>query len=112
MVEKVPVTQDWIARSELVDWATRAMEPLATSIQLNAAELIQIGPGEPAQFIHRDSDSWPLPIGPVPLVVNAIVALDDCTLGNGASGGSVGGSAVALDASWPEAATGNVGSGI
>ena len=57
----------------------------ASSVLLNAGELIQIQPGEPAQFPHRDSDSWPVPIGAEPIIVNAIVALDDCTLENGAT---------------------------
>jgi ectoine hydroxylase-related dioxygenase (phytanoyl-CoA dioxygenase family) len=53
---------------------------------VNAAELIQIGAGEPAQLLHRDSDSWQAaPRGMKPVVVNAIVALDDFTLENGAT---------------------------
>ena len=44
---------------------------------LNAAELIQIGAGEPGQYLLRDSDSWPLvPLGDQPIIVNALIALD------------------------------------
>ncbi len=85
LCEKVPGTNDLLAHPELVDWAERAIAPLAASVRLNAGELIQIGPGEPAQMLHRDSDSWPLPVGPDPCVVNAIIAFDDCTLENGAT---------------------------
>lgn len=75
-----------IGDGRLLEWATLAMTGLSNSVLLNAAELIQIGPGEPAQFLHRDSDSWQaVPLGQTPIIVNAIVALDDFTLENGAT---------------------------
>lgn len=86
LVEKAASTADLIGRPELVEWAERAIGPGADSILLNAGELIQIQGGEPAQFPHRDTDSWPeLPIGENPILVNAILALDDFTLENGAT---------------------------
>ena len=85
LVEKVPSSAELIGRTELVAWAERLIGPLASSVLLNAGELIQIQPGEPAQYPHRDSDSWPVPIGEDPIIVNAIVALDPCTLENGAT---------------------------
>ncbi len=75
-----------IADPRLVEWATAVMRPSCTSVLLNAGELIQIGSGEGAQYRHRDTDSWPaLPPADTPFVVNAIVALDDFTLDNGAT---------------------------
>ena len=85
LLEKIPNSADLIGRPELVDWAERLIGPIASSVLLNAGELIQIQPGEPAQFPHRDTDSWPVPIGEHPIIVNAIVALDPCTLQNGAT---------------------------
>ena len=86
LLEKVPSSADLIGRPELIEWAERLMAPVAESIQLNAGELIQIQPGEPAQFVHRDCDSWPqIPLGQDPIIVNALVALDACTLENGAT---------------------------
>ena len=85
LADKVPSSAELMARPELVEWAERLMGEVSSSILLNAGELIQIQPGEPAQFLHRDSDSWPVPIGKDPLIVNAIVALDPCTLENGAT---------------------------
>ena len=86
MVEKMPSSADLIGGPELAGWAERLMGPVADAVLLNAAELIQIQPGEPAQFLHRDSDSWPqIPLGPNPVIVNALVALDACTLENGAT---------------------------
>lgn len=87
LISKLPRTApDLVADPFLVQWATAMMAPVCTSVLLNAGELIQIGPGEGAQHLHRDSDSWPaLPYGGTPVVVNAIVALDDVSLDNGAT---------------------------
>ena len=59
LVEKTPCIAGLIGRPELIDWAERIVRPIASSVLLNAGELIQIQPGEPAQYLHRDSDSWP-----------------------------------------------------
>jgi hypothetical protein len=85
LLEKAPASADLIGRPDLVEWAERMIAPVASSVLLNAGELIQIEPGEPAQFLHRDTDSWPVPIGAHPHLVNALVALDPCTLKNGAT---------------------------
>jgi ectoine hydroxylase-related dioxygenase (phytanoyl-CoA dioxygenase family) len=77
---------DVIGHDNLVAWAERILAPVAHGIQLNAGELIQIGPGEAAQFPHRDTDSWPsLPRGAHPTIVNAMVALTPFTEANGAT---------------------------
>ena len=86
LIEKAPSVIDWIGMTELVDWATDTMKPIATSVLLNAAELIQIGPGERNQYLHRDTDSWPTAsLGGAPFIVNALIALDEFTLDNGAT---------------------------
>lgn len=86
LVEKFPTTRSLIGNEDLIGWAERTMGPLANSVLLNAGEIIQIEPGEPAQFPHRDTDSWiHIPIEQAPLVVNAIIALDEMTLENGAT---------------------------
>ncbi|MFN7604670.1 MAG: phytanoyl-CoA dioxygenase family protein [Hyphomonadaceae bacterium] len=86
LAEKVPTTRSLLADPELVAWAERAIGANAASVLLNAGELIQIGPDEPAQYLHRDTDSWlALARGEAPVLVNAIVALDPFTLTNGAT---------------------------
>lgn len=53
---------------------------------LNTAQLIQIGPGESEQELHRDEDAWPhLPANRPQLEVEAMLALTDFTLENGAT---------------------------
>ena len=86
LIEKVPSVSEWIGKPEFIDWATESMKPISTSVLLNAAELIQIGPGEKNQYLHRDSDSWPTAfLGETPFIVNALIALDEFTLDNGAT---------------------------
>ena len=83
LINKSEEVAQWIGNPAVVHWANQSLAPLATSILLNAAELIQIGPGEPAQYLHRDSDSWPTAaIQEDPFVVNSLVALDEFTLDN------------------------------
>lgn len=85
LTAKLPGTgRNLLADPALLEWAQRALGASATGILLNADELIQIGPGEPAQYLHRDSDSWPaLAPGGEPFIVNAIVALGEVTPENG-----------------------------
>ncbi len=86
LINKSKEAERWIGDPALVRWANESLAPLATSILLNAAELIQIGPGEQAQYLHRDSDSWPTAtIQEDPFIVNCLTALDEFTLENGAT---------------------------
>lgn len=70
-------------------WAERSLVPGGGSIQVNDTQAIVIGPGERAQYLHRDQSAWPwfnqlLPDGPEVTVV-AMVAMTDFTAGNGAT---------------------------
>ena len=85
LVEKFASSRELIGHAEIVSWANRILAAKASSILLNAGELIQINPGEPHQAAHRDTDSWPISIDADPIIVNAIVALDEFTTENGAT---------------------------
>lgn len=75
-----------VGHRDIVAWVDRMLAPVSSSHLLNAGELIQIGPGEPAQLLHRDTDSWPnLPRGDQLLVLNAIIALSPFTTETGAT---------------------------
>ncbi|MFP5326203.1 MAG: phytanoyl-CoA dioxygenase family protein [Acidimicrobiia bacterium] len=53
--------------------------------QLSAPTGIQIGPGEPAQILHRDDSIYPLPDPHGEVVLNTMWAFDDFTSVNGAT---------------------------
>ena len=69
--------------------ADHRLIPQGGSTQISDTQMISIGPGEPAQYLHRDQTGWPwfnqyLPDGPE-ITVIGIVALTDCTEANGAT---------------------------
>jgi len=67
--------------------ATAKMLGHATSFQLHLTQIISIGPGEPAQTIHRDQwafDFFPFPRG-YEVQCNTIWAMTDFTAENGAT---------------------------
>jgi ectoine hydroxylase-related dioxygenase (phytanoyl-CoA dioxygenase family) len=53
--------------------------------QLSAPVGINIGPGEPAQILHRDQSIYPLPLDFPPVVLNTMWAFDAFTDANGAT---------------------------
>lgn len=66
--------------------ADELLLPNCDDYLLNTAQLIQIGPGETAQALHRDEEAWPHLKAPKPLLeVEAMFALSDFTVGNGAT---------------------------
>ena len=69
--------------------ADRRLIPDGGATQISDNQVISIGPGEAAQYLHRDQSGWPwfnqlLPDGPEVTVI-AMVALTDCTEANGAT---------------------------
>ena len=66
--------------------ADKLLLPNCEDYLLNTGQLIQIGPGETAQFIHRDEDAWRYFQNPKPLLqIEAMFALTDFTIANGAT---------------------------
>ena len=70
----------------LQETADHFLLPHCLDYLLNTAQLIQICPGEKAQLIHRDENAWsPMPAIEPQLQVEAMFALTDFTLENGAT---------------------------
>lgn len=64
----------------------RVLRPNCADYLLNVAQLIQIGPGEDAQRLHRDEEAWSyMHPGSPDLEVEALIALSDFTSDNGAT---------------------------
>lgn len=70
--------------------ADRLLLPACGSYWLNTGQMMVVGPGEPAQRLHRDQDNWPLfsqrmgASGPE-VTVSVIIALTDFTDERGAT---------------------------
>jgi ectoine hydroxylase-related dioxygenase (phytanoyl-CoA dioxygenase family) len=86
LVARSPKSRELVMHP-LVLGASERILGRATSIQLNATQAITIGPGEPAQVIHRDQ--WAFDMYPFAkdyqVIVNALWAMTDFTLQNGAT---------------------------
>lgn len=61
----------------------RLLSPYCDVIQLNTTQAIEIHPGAPAQFPHRDHDMWPAPKGDTEYLVNVIWPLTPFRAENG-----------------------------
>lgn len=70
----------------LTEAADRFLLPNCDDYLFNTGQLIEIGPGETAQWLHRDEDAWRELPSPKPrLEVEAMFALTDFTVANGAT---------------------------
>jgi len=67
--------------------ADRELGPHCASYWMNTGQAMIIGPGEKAQWLHRDADNWPLILGPTakPVTVSCMFALSDFTAESGAT---------------------------
>ena len=64
--------------------ADLVLKPACEDYLLNTAQLIEIRPGETAQWLHRDEEAWPhMPRVRPQLEVEAMFALTDFTKANG-----------------------------
>ena len=89
LAAKSPTFIDLCLDPIILGLADRRLIPDGGATQINDTQLIAIGPGEPAQYLHRDQTGWPwfnqlLPDGPE-IIVIAMVAVTDCTEANGAT---------------------------
>ncbi len=70
--------------------ADAVLLPNCGSYWVNTAQAMLIGPGEPAQMLHRDCDNWPqhcVALWPhcPEVTISALIALDEVTEGLGAT---------------------------
>lgn len=79
LVAKVPSFVELLLDERLLAFAEATIGPVSPTIILNDGEVIDIGPGEPAQPFHRDDDAWNFANTTAPMIVNTIAALVDIT---------------------------------
>ena len=86
LIARSPLCRELVMNPSVLG-SVRALLAHATNIQLHLTQVISIGPGEPAQEIHRDQwafDFFPFPKG-YEVQCNTIWALDDFREDNGAT---------------------------
>ena len=86
LIARSPICRELVAHPFVLDVVGRVLGH-ASNFQLHLTQLIAIGPGEPAQLIHRDQwafDFFPFPPG-YEVTCNTIWAMTDFTAANGAT---------------------------
>lgn len=70
-----------------LDVADRVLLPHASDYWMNTGQMMIIGPGEPAQWLHRDSDNWPTMCSPdgFEVTLSCMYAISDFTAEMGAT---------------------------
>lgn len=90
-----------IQNSAILNLARAVLEPWCDVIQLNLAQALELHPGAPAQFPHRDQDMWGGVTGEIEYLVNVMWPLTPFRRENGATliwpGSHNGGDAEAQD---------------
>ncbi len=79
LVTKAPTFVRIMTDERLVGYAEQVIGPISPVVILNNGEVIDIGPGESAQQLHRDDDAWNFARPGAPMIVNSIAALVDIT---------------------------------
>lgn len=82
---KTPSFVEIMLDERLLGFAEAVLGPISPSLVLNDGEVIDIGPGESAQPLHRDDDAWNFAKPGGPMIVNTIAALVDITPEMGAT---------------------------
>jgi hypothetical protein len=85
LIERVPVCRELAIHPLLLRIADALLLPNCESYQLNLTQAIRIGPGERAQFLHRDGQMFRsrLPAGET--MINCMFAVDGFNADNGAT---------------------------
>jgi len=72
-----------VRNPDVLTLAERMLLPWCERIALNLTQAIEIHPGAPAQFPHRDQDMWAGPKGSLEYLVNVMWPIDQFTEENG-----------------------------
>ncbi len=86
LASKSPAFVELLLDERLKAYADRFLLPNCGSYWLNTGQMMVVGPGEPAQLLHRDSANWPHFPWPAPEVtVSCMFALSDFEVETGAT---------------------------
>ncbi len=86
LAARAPSFVEVILHPTMQAFADRALLPNCGSYWVNTTQMMVVGPGEPAQFLHRDEANWPhFPWPGFELTVSCMFALSDFTEENGAT---------------------------
>lgn len=85
LLARSEATQHFVLHPLTYAIVERVLGRWCETLQLNLTQAIEIHPGAPAQFPHRDQDMWRADKGTQEYMINVMWALDDFTAENGAT---------------------------
>lgn len=85
LLKRSPLARDLVMHPMITAIAETVLGPFCDRIQLNLTQAIEIHPGQPAQYPHRDQDMWRGEKGHVEYLLNVMWPLGDYTAENGAT---------------------------
>lgn len=83
LLRRSPHAEAFVRHPDVLAIAERVLRPWCERIALNLTQAIEIHPGAPVQFAHRDQDMWGGPKGTMEYLVNVMWPLDPFTEVNG-----------------------------
>lgn len=85
LLKRSPHAEALVTAPTILALAETVLTPACERIQLNVTQAIEIHPGEPSQFPHRDHDMWGGAKGDHEYLVNVMWPLTPFTADNGAT---------------------------
>lgn len=83
LLRRSPHAEALVRHPTVLAIAEQMLLPWCERIALNLTQAVEIHPGAPAQFAHRDQDMWAGPKGGIEYLVNVMWPLDPFTETNG-----------------------------
>lgn len=83
LLRRSPHAEALVRHADVIALAERMLLPWCERIALNLTQAIEINPGAPAQFPHRDQDMWAGPKGSLEYLINVMWPIDPFTEENG-----------------------------
>jgi len=85
LLKRSPTMRDLVMHPAILATADAVLGPWCDTIQLNLTQALELHPGAPAQFPHRDQDMWRGQSGETEYLLNVMWPLSPFTADNGAT---------------------------
>ena len=85
LLKRVPAVERLVRHPALMCLVRSVLDPWCDTIQLNLTQALELHPGAPAQFPHRDQDMWRGPTGEIEYLVNVMWPISPFKAENGAT---------------------------
>src|SRR3546814_1670631 len=72
LLKRAPVVESLVQNPAVMRLVHAILEPWCDTVQLNLTQALELHPGAPAQFPHRDQDMWRGPTGELEYLVNVM----------------------------------------